>query len=365
MEHYCTPWWGEVEKKKGSYDYTVRTNRKNCVGQSRLWHRVRIEYTKNTSARTINITKVAIQVTGAVQSKGKYPKKPPSDGGNIAEMRFSVTDTFDVYLNGTKVWNKGTLKYNWSKVSRPHTLGTKSVNKTYTYRDDGTISIPIKLYLKRTDLTGKSIYTTGHYLEINDTVNWDGDGNISPKINWEAPSINDFYYTAVPEMRYIEGRAKPEESIRITCGGLSGGKGNGAYKAYKVTMTTTRNSNTYIVRDETESSINTNLVPEKTYYAARPGDVLTFHYYGITKKSSGSKYNIVDNRTINITIEKDTFIWFKDGSGNQKDIIAAYYKDSSGNEKKLRYLYVKDSSGAQRVIDVYTKNYDHGNNDGP
>lgn len=353
MAYYWSEWLGDVNS------LSVAKNKKNCVGQSRLWHRVRLQYTRDTDARKVTITEVAIQVAGKVQSRGKYPSSPPPDGTTIAEMSFKVVDTFDVYLNGTKVLDTGTLKYNWSSAKTPHTLITKSINKTYYYDDSGKISISVKLYLKKTGLRGKSTSTTGHYLSINNTVNFNGGGNIGPKITWSAPSTSGF------TVQVGSYSTKPDGIFSIRCGGLSGGTGNGTTKNYQVYFTVYRDGSKIFTSDR--YSVGANTFKEfrpSDFYKSRPGDNIYGHGVGLTKDANNADKQLINavaphpGDDVPIKVYKDGIVYCKDYNGNLHEVTMAYCKDTGGTERKLRYIPVRDNNGVEHIIDMYTTSYE-------
>lgn len=245
-------------------------------------------------------------------------------------------------------WDVNKTKLEYHKVDN---FGT-SVKKRFYYKDDGSLKFSLYFDLQKDGVWGVYVGKAQNIrLRIDETITLPSIG-----ANWTAPSTSDFWVSRSP------ASVKPDGTITCSCGGLSGGSGNGDYKDYRMYFTVYRGGDKIGTHDLGVTS-NTSFVPS-SYYHPRVGDSIFVHGVGRTKNSSGDIYDLIDkcyqeNSTNTSTrIYKDGIVYIKDTSGVQHEATMAYVKDTSGNKQKLRYIPVKDTSGVQRIIDMYTVYYE-------
>lgn len=362
---WTTPWWGVSNS----------THKMNTVGATRMWHRVKITYTRNESARSVYIKKIELEVTGDIKSGSKWPSSPPKDNTKpLYHMAFSIPKGGAyVKFNGSKVINQA-LSYNWAdkKYNAPHTMASCEPKKTYYYNDDGKLSIKVELFLYKDGLSGKTTPTTGHFLKIGDnnstahkkpsnpmSITFNGGKNISPVVKWEAPSTSGF------RVQVENYSTKPDGTFKVKCSGLSGGTGNGTTKNYQVYFTVYRDGSKIFTSGR--YSVGANTYKEfrpSDFYKSRPGDNIYGHGVGLTKGADNADKQLIDvvaphpGDDVPIKVYKDGIVYCKDYNGNLHEVTMAYCKDTGGTERKLRYIPVRDSNGVEHIIDMYTTSYE-------
>lgn len=309
--------------------------------------------------------------------------------GSSARRYFHTSGSVLAYLDYNVTRNGSTLKWRFSWSSTKNNYGytlsidisVDGVTRNCTLISTGTITNgSVEFDTTNTNTNGTAtVAVTGH---CNSPAYGDSCDEISrgEDHGWRN-GVRDTIYQNVEVPKYVNpwsnptqaivrtdliGSIKPESSIEVRWSKAFSGSGN-TVNHYSVCVQRYRNnkwSDRITVGDNIGIDTTSAWYTPGKFINLRSGDKIRFdvNTYITPVRQGGSAgwsqevYGF--NYSNEISIYKDGCIYYKN-SGNEKlEPVMAYYKNSNGEKSKLRYVLVKDSSGAQRVIDVYTTNYE-------
>lgn len=310
--------------------------------------------------------------------------------GSSAYRYFHTSGSIFAYLDYNVTRDGSTLKwrFSWSSVKKGSygftlsiDISVDGVTRNCTLIDTGTITNgSVEFNTNNTNIKGiASVAVTG-YCNSPDYGYKCDDISRGEDHGWRN-GVRDTIYQDVEVPKYenpwsnptqaivktdLTGSIKPESNIEVRWSKASSGSGN-TVNHYSVCLQRYRDgkwSDRIAVGDNISIDTTSATCTPGNFINLRPGDKIRFdvntYITPVTQGgSAGWSQEVYGFHYSNeISIYKDGCIYYKKSSSEKLEPVMAYYKNSSGEKSKLRYVLVKDSSGAQRVIDVYTTNYE-------